>query len=224
MDQTSPSRSHTGEVLSRRILSEKTFEMEVSRPPSFAFEAGQRITIQEGNTERDYSLASGPSDATLLLCIRHVKGGRLSPALADRETGARVHFTGPHGYFVFRSSARQPVFVATGTGIAPFVSMARAGCRGFMLLHGVQTTAELYYRDVFTGVAAAYLPCLSRASAQSQGRGSPFRGRVTDFMETRLASGLYDFYLCGREEMIRDAIHIVDRRFPGSHVYTEIFY
>ena len=34
--------------------------------------------------------------------------------------------------------------------------MARAGCRGFILLHGVQTANELYYKDVFTDNADAY--------------------------------------------------------------------
>jgi hypothetical protein len=37
-------------------------------------------------------------------------------------------------------------------------------------------------------------------------------------------SGLYDFSLCGREEMIRDVILLVDQRFPDSLVYTESFY
>ncbi len=38
-----------------------------------------------------------------------------------------------------------------------------------------------------------------------------------------IPAGLF-FYLCGRSEMIRDAIRIIERRFSGSHVYTEIFF
>ena len=55
------------------------------------------------------------------------------------EERCRPFFTGPHGYFTFRDFRLKPVFVATGTGIAPFVSMVRAGAKGFIVLHGVST-------------------------------------------------------------------------------------
>lgn len=224
MQGDTTSGNHQAQLLSRRRLSEKAFEIELTRPESFAFMAGQRITIQEGAIERDYSLVSPPDVPTLSLCIRQVPGGHLSPVLGSKRIGARIRFSGPHGYFLFRVSPRQAVFVATGTGIAPFVSMARAGCRGFTLLHGVQTRSELYYREVFTGRADAYLPCLSGIS-KGPSSGDPwFRGRVTEYIASRLPRDTYDFYLCGREEMIRDVIYLVDEGFPGSHVYTEIFY
>ena len=225
MNEKTTGRTYAAELLSRRRLSKKTFEIELARPGSFEFAAGQRITVQEGDIERDYSLVSPPGGPTLALCIRLVEGGSLSPILAGKEIGAKIRFTGPHGYFLFRSSDRPAVFVATGTGIAPFVSMARAGCRGFLLLHGVRTAAELYYRDVFMGgPAEAYVPCLSGISDQTAPPDPWFHGRVTEYIAARLSGGLYDFYLCGREEMIRDVIHLVDKRFPGSYVYTEIFY
>ena len=225
MNEKTAVRAYATVLLSRRRLSKKTFEIELARPGTFEFTAGQRITVQEGDIERDYSLVSPPGGPTLALCIRQVEKKSLSSILAAREIGAQIRFTGPHGYFYFRSSGRPAVFVATGTGIAPFVSMARAGCRGFLLLHGVRTAAELYYRDVFMGGAAeAYVPCLSGISEQTGPPDPWFRGRVMQYIATRLPGGLYDFYLCGREEMIRDVIHLVDRRFPGSYVYTEIFF
>ena len=42
--------------------------------------------------------------------------------------------------------------------------------------------------------------------------------------EAKLARRAYDFYLCGREEMIRDVTLLVDEAFPGSRVYAEIFF
>jgi len=51
-----------------------------------------------------------------------------------------------------------------------------------------------------------------------------FAGRVTDYLETELPPLPYDFYLCGRSDMIRDATLLVDERFSDSYVYTEIFY
>ena len=51
-----------------------------------------------------------------------------------------------------------------------------------------------------------------------------FHGRVTDYLRDKLPVTAYDFYLCGRREMIRDVTLLVDERFPGSHIYTEPFY
>jgi hypothetical protein len=34
----------------------------------------------------------------------------------------------------------------------------------------------------------------------------------------------YDFYLCGRGDMVRDVTLIVDELFSGSLLYTETFY
>jgi benzoate/toluate 1,2-dioxygenase reductase subunit len=115
--------------------------------------------------------------------------------------------------------------VATGTGIAPFAAMARAGVRGFLLLHGVREPEELYYEALFRGAAARVVPCLT-----GHGSGGPprheqaFPGRVTAYIEAHLPRRPYDFYLCGREEMIRDVTFLVDEGFPGSRVYSEIFF
>ena len=45
-----------------------------------------------------------------------------------------------------------------------------------------------------------------------------------DYIQNHLPRLVYDFYLCGRSDMIRDVILIVDEQFPGSYVYTEIYY
>jgi NAD(P)H-flavin reductase len=49
-------------------------------------------------------------------------------------------------------------------------------------------------------------------------------GRVSDYLEAHLPDGAYDFYLCGRQDMIRDVTLLVDEKFPGSLVYAETFY
>jgi hypothetical protein len=46
---------------------------------------------------------------------------------------------------------------------------------------------------------------------------------VTDFLDTKLGPSTYRFYLCGRREMIGDAMDIIDDKFPESKVFTERF-
>ena len=207
-----------------RPLSPGTFELDLGRPPSFRFTPGQTIRLLHGAAMRDYSLASAGEATRLTLCIRRVPSGIFSPFLASAPRGTAIPFTGPHGYFVFRPSERPAIFVATGTGIAPFASMARSGTAGFTLLHGVRTPEDLYYQGLFRDKAAAYVPCISgRGAAAGQVQGS-FWGRVTEYVAGHLPVMAYDFYLCGNENMVREVTFLVDERFPDSRVYTEIFF
>ena len=211
----------TTRIVTRRPLSPKVFELTLSRPPAFDFIAGQRICLKLGGAERDYSIVSTPAEPDLRLCIRDVPGGLLSPQLAGAPAGMALTFTGPHGYFTFKASSRPAVFVATGTGIAPFCSMAGSGIRGFTLIHGVATPDELYYSAFLRLQAAAYQACLSESRPVAAGH---FAGRVTDYIATHLPRRAYDFYLCGRRDMVRDVTFLVDEEFQGSLVFSEIFY
>jgi len=215
--------SYSAKLLKRSWLSKYTFEIEFMRPAGFRFVPGQRVRLSFLQDERDYSLITSPEEPHLGLCIRNVEGGRFSPLLASMEIGTELQFTGPLGYFTYRSASRPAVFVATGTGIAPFVSMARSGLHNFTLLHGARAREELYYADLFRGTAENYIPCLSGKEIQAAGE-EFFRGRVTDYLSGRIPALACDFYLCGRSDMIRDATLLVDERFPGSYVYTEIYF
>jgi len=217
-------REYTTELISRRRLSANTFELELTRPRGFDFFPGQRIRLVHQGIERDYSLISAPGDPVLALCVRKVEGGEMSPLLASAALGSSFHFSGPHGYFTFRPSPRPAVLVATGIGIAPFVSMARSGMMTSIMLHGVRTPSELYYEWLFRGAAKRYVPCLSGIAAEAGLPHGAFRGRVTEYLKSHLEPGGYDFYLCGRSEMVRDVIFLVDELFTGSLVYTEIFH
>jgi len=213
--------NYASELIERRWLSNKSFEITLTKPKSFEYSPGQGIRLIHQAVERDYSLVSAPTDPNLALCIRNIEDGILSPGLSNAPVGSRFNFSGPHGYFTFRPSIRPAVFVATGTGLAPFVSMARSGVTGFILLHGVNSAEDLYYTSVFKSAAKQYLPCISETDKLA---GEYFRGRVTDYMQKNLSPEIYDFYLCGRREMIRDVTFLVDERFPGSFIFTEIFY
>lgn len=207
-----------------RLLSAKTFEMRLARPEGFAFRAGQHIRLELQGLERDYSLTSGEEEAPLALCIRRLSRGALTPALASLEPGSEIAFSGPRGHFTFRPSERPAVFVATGTGIAPFAAMARSGARGFLLLHGVREPEDLYYEDLFRAAAREVVPCLTGGGAVPGRRADAFPGRVTAYIEGRLPRKACDFYLCGTEQMVRDVTLLVDEAFPGSRVYSEIFF
>jgi benzoate/toluate 1,2-dioxygenase reductase component len=211
------------ELLSRRWISDEAFEIRCRRPPRFQFAPGQRVRFIQKEVERDYSPVSSPEDEEIGFLVKSVKGGLFTSVLASAPEGASFLFTGPHGTFRFYPSERLPVFVATGTGIAPFVSMAKAGVKDFLLLHGVRRFLDLYYEPLLRKTAKLYVPCLSAVKDPREAPGA-FAGRVTGYLSSQLGPGAYDFYLCGNADMIRDVILLVDQGFPDSRVYTETFY
>lgn len=89
------------------------------------------------------------------------------------------------------------------------------------MLHGASRTDDLYYMSLFKQAAKAYVPCLTEARKLPV---NAFGGNVTEYLQRHLESKAYDFYLCGRHEMIRDVTLLIDERFPESLVYTELFY
>ncbi|CAB1073371.1 hypothetical protein D1AOALGA4SA_1841 [Olavius algarvensis Delta 1 endosymbiont] len=215
---------NTVEVLQRRWLSDSAFEIELTRPPAFEFAPGQAIRLIHDSIDRYYSIISTPEDTTLTLCVYYVPRGILSPVLAQTAVGDVFSLTGPHGYFTFTPSIRTPVFVATGTGIAPFVSMGRSGLSEFILFHEVQLATDFYYRELFRALASSYTPCLAAPSSTEAPPPGIFHGRAADFIKDRLAPGVYDFYLCGYREMTSRVTLLVDDQFPGSNVFREVFY
>jgi NAD(P)H-flavin reductase len=224
VQETHDARLYKTQLLSRSWITEDAFEIRFSRPPVLQFASGQRVRFIRNEVERDYTPVSSPQEEGIDFLVRSVKGGLFSSALASAREGDIFRFTGPHGYFRFYPSERLPVFVATGTGVAPFVAMARAGVKDFILLHGVRRFLDLYYEPLFRKTARLYVPCLSAVKDPEEGAPGGFAGRVTKYLADHLESGAYDFYLCGNADMIKDVIHLVDQRFPDSRVYTETFY
>ena len=214
---------YASRITHRQWLTGDVFTLRLARPPEFAFTAGQRVRLHLGGEVRDYSLIPGPGPDELEFLIRSVADGIVSSHLSRCPLNTILPFSEPSGHFIYRPSPRQAVFIATGTGIAPFAAMCRSGAEGFIVLHGVRKAGELYYRDQLEPSAVRFVACLTEPESPTPPIGI-FGGRVTQYLRTCLPPGAYDFYIAGRREMIADAMAIIDDRFPTSRVYTEIFF
>jgi benzoate/toluate 1,2-dioxygenase reductase subunit len=167
---------HTVALSRRRRLAPGTLELHFGRPEGFTFKPGQKITLVDKDLRRDYSLVNAPLESDLSICVRLVPGGKLTPVLDRAECGKNFLISPPFGFFLFQSAHRRAVFVATGTGVAPFVAYVRSGVRAFHLLHGVSSERHLYYADELRNAADAYTPCISGMRSASPGADGPMPG------------------------------------------------
>ena len=208
-----------------RWLSESAYVLRLERG-ELAFEPGQYVTLGlAGSTaRREYSVYSGCGDPFLEVLIKQVEGGSVSRQLARLAPGALLDCDGPFGYFTIPAPRRGGplLFVASGTGIAPFHSFARSyPGLNYRLLHGVRSATERY--DSAEYPADRYLPCLSRAPA-ARPRGS-YRGRVTDYLRDHAVTPGTACYLCGNSGMIFAAFDILKKQgVAGSDLFAEVYF
>ncbi|MGK2849789.1 MAG: FAD-binding oxidoreductase [Candidatus Limnocylindrales bacterium] len=213
------------------------------------FEPGQYMTIGvfvDGKiVQRPYSVASAPRDAAATgyeLYLRKVGGGTFTPTLWDLPVGHRLRMIGPKGKFLLEpDDDRTHLFVSTGTGLAPFISMiretkAQGQPRRTVILHGASYVDELGYRDELEGLSASgaypvtYVPTISRASdARNAGWTGRF-GRVEHVVSSvcqdlGLEPDQTVVYICGNPEMIVNTETVLmDLDFPEFHVKKELYW
>jgi ferredoxin-NADP reductase len=185
----------------------------------FGFVPGQWLSVKATTPDgeeimRAYSIASPPSEnGRFAFCLNRVQDGFMSNYLCSLDEGAKIEFRGPFGDFILRPPLRDTVFVATGTGIAPFRSMLhwlladgeRPKGRQLWLLFGARHERDIYYREEFEDLAARhanfhFLPTLSRPAAEWKG----LRGYVQEHLPEAAGTRTdMHAYICGLDKMVK---------------------
>jgi len=200
-------------------LSEPTkhLEFEVMGTSRFGFVPGQWLSLKHDKPDgeeitRAYSIASSPDGNRFALCLNRVPDGYMSNYLCDLEEGAEISGQGPFGDFILRPPLRDTIFIATGTGIAPFRSMltwlladsSRHEGKEFWLVFGSRQEKDIYYHREFTHLAMEhpnfhYLPTLSRGGADWAGARGYVQEHVPGVVGTRMDMRAY---ICGLDKMV----------------------
>jgi ferredoxin/flavodoxin---NADP+ reductase len=213
------------------------------------FEPGQYMTtgvVTDGKMlQRPYSVASAPSVANTdgyEFFVRLVPIQRFTTVLWRLDVGHRMRMIGPKGKFMLEpDDDRTHLYVSTGTGIAPFISMVRETMahddgRRTVLLNGCSFEHELGYRDELEGWARdpayrlTYIPTISRPNdprnAGWQGKVGRAEQVIADVCrEQGLSPERTIVYICGNPEMILNAEAVLlDMGFPELHVKKELYW
>lgn len=209
-------------VLKLKHLTESTFVLQLPKS-RFSFYAGQHVSLSiKGDYQsREYSIYSAENSETLELLVKEVDGGYFSPKLKHLKPGDYVEVHGPFGKFGLdkkRMDSHKHVFIASGTGIAPFHSMVKSHPDlDYQLIHGVRHAYEAYEKDHYD--ERRFILCTSRDDS------GDFNGRVTDYLKETSFDKNTSFYLCGNSDMIFDAMEIIkDKGFERENVNVEVYF
>lgn len=197
----------------------KHLEFEMTGVPRFGFVAGQWLSFKTNTPDgeeitRAYSIASPPADDNrFALCLNRVQDGFMSNFLCDMKVGDEIRCQGPFGDFILRPPLRDTIFIATGTGIAPFRSMlhwlladdSRHQRKQLYLIFGNRIERDIYYHEEFLRLAGQYsnfhyMPTLSRGTPEWKA----LRGYVQEHVPA-VVNGRADMhaYVCGLDKMIK---------------------
>ncbi len=193
------------------------FDFEVPGVQEFSFTPGQFISVVEPingkEITRAYSIASPRGSNYFSLCLNHVPDGIVSTCLFEMKPGDEIDVHEPLGYFTLRHPGRRAVFVATGTGIAPFRSMLLDHLPStqphITLLFGVRYEHGLLYREEFEELDREYqsfrfMPTVTRPSESWTGLTGRVQAHLDEALALRSPEEMVnvDVYICGLKEMV----------------------
>ncbi len=204
--------------------SEGVFEIAFDRG-GIEFTPGDCLALfgEDEKTSRPYSVASGQHEDQIRFVIRRMQGGIVSSFLSERAAGDKVKISPPFGWF--RPGPREDgspfVFVATGTGISPFLShfRTRPDNPPAMCLFGVRTLADAVERERLEQ------QCDLRLAVSREAANGYHHGRITDLLDELPCAAENHYYLCGLDAMIDEVSrHLEAHQVPITHVHRECFF
>ena len=220
----------------------RRFRFALKEPTSVNFIAGQFVQLlcpaYKGSNEevyRAYSIASDPVQTSLIdLIIRRVPNGICTTWCMDiLKEGDPVVLNGPYGDFRLSDTDAPMVFVAGGSGMAPFMSilshMRNVGSkRQTKYFFGGNTTKDLCMADEMKAFEDAlenfeFIPVVANPEAGSGWTGQV--GLVTEAVQRTYPDlSNYEGYLCGSPGMIDAAAKVfTGLGMPENKIYYDKF-
>ena len=210
-------------LVAKTAMTPSTWRLEFALDEPIRFVPGQYVQLRVAPFEwRDYSIAAAAGDRLTLL-ISDRTGGDGSIYVDSVAPGAATEIEGPFGGYRLDRNAHRKVFVATGTGVAPFLPMFEA-----MAAEGGLDAAELYFgcrtaADDLTRALAPLPPRTTVCAGRDEASNAAFRGRVTAAVSSlAFDPATTDFYVCGSAAMVADCRAILQSA-GAPRVLTEAY-
>lgn len=205
-----------------RVANNNLFELVLERS-GLEFIPGDCTAIYTSDGKsRPYSISSGSSENELRFLIRKMEGGEVSPWLMERSSGDMIRIAPPFGWFRPGQEINGApfVFIATGTGIAPFLSYlntfktAPSHC-----LYGVRREADIIGLDKLKNACPTQLAISREASNLHH------NGRVTDLLHTLPLTSEIHYYCCGLESMVNEvSAWLQSHGVDLQKIHREVFF
>lgn len=201
------------------------------------FQAGQYVILKIGEQRRLFSISSSSDRCDQFeLLVKLIPGGVASEYFKNIVVGETAQFQGPAGLFTLRKNDRNKIFMATGTGIAPILSMLYSEYASqSTLFWGLRTIDDVYYLEKLKELSNKYANfqffiCLSREEnldkIPESDRKYFILGRIMKGFDVLQVTRytLYDYYLCGGRDAVESfRQYLLEKQIPKEQIYFEKF-
>lgn len=227
------------QVLAVHHWTDRLFSFTTTRDPGFRFQSGQftmiGLMVDGRPLLRAYSMVSPHYQETLEFLSIKVPGGALTSRLQNVQAGDTVLVGRRASGSLLTQNllpGRRLYLLATGTGLAPFMSVVRdpdvyEQYEKIVLVHGCRQARELAYNSYITRELPQnewlgrqvtekllYYPTVTREAFQHRGRIPALleNGQLSHDLDLSALPSVDDrFMLCGSPPMLRDTRTLLDR-------------
>lgn len=187
------------------------------------------LSIPDKSINREYSSYTSVNDKEIGFLVKRVEGGIMTNILNEMSVGDSLNIYGPYGSFILNEeqiSEKQIIFIASGTGLAPFVSIKESyNLKKYKLFLGIRYASDIPDADKFEQSNCFY--SISRESNLNQN--NYYKGRLTEQLEKIEYINDYEdsiYMICGNSYMISDAYDILvnEKNIDPNLIITESFF
>lgn len=215
-------------LIDTKQISSRVIELAFETVETFNFLAGQFISISIQDRFRAYSLCSNPYIANTFSIIASVgHDGIGANYLKSLKVNDEIAFVGPAGKFKLNMNIHNKyIFLCTGTGIAPFISMLyqlEKECRNthIQMYCGYRTEEEILKLDVLDNFKKtlpnfSYKLYVSKPLTETNYN----TGRITN--QYTIDKNTY-YYVCGNPEMVTQNVELLKAQVSNENIFYEKF-
>ena len=224
----------------------RVFRVACPEMNGFSFSAGQFVmTAMDGcrNIAKpeemrwaSLSIVSSPLEKEFIdFCIRAKTPTGLMHFMAHKmKLGDTVFMRGPYGKFTLKDNPQGIIFVATGTGIAPIISMLRTLLKQhysypIKLFFGFRNPNEFMYKEELEGYAKKnsnfqLIPTISGPEGFEWNEKIGYVQDVLKEFEFSEKISSFDAYLCGLPKACDESIKIlISKGINGTRIAKEVY-
>ena len=226
--KTLPSRIAKINVLSNDII-----EIQLRFPPSadFKFLEGQYLDVIWNGIRRSYSIASTSLDKEVTLLIKKVELGIMSNYwFTEAKLNDLLRIEGPKGTFFLRNKENPIIMLATGTGIAPIMSILHKldqdknyqQLQSISLFWGNRFVDDFVWQPEFKNITVNLEKIISKPNSSWIGKSGYIQNIALEVLGDKVIES--DVYACGSNEMIQSAKqNFIQAGLKEGRFYSDAF-
>jgi len=209
-------------LIKKTKLTRDIYSLKFKADSKFTFKPGQHLVVSFNNNGmeevRPYSFASLPKELPFFeLNIKRYNEGIGSKYMTDLKVGNKIKIEKIKGNLYVRNKNKKNVFLGTGTGIIPMISMVKSLENNKSdFYYGCRTEKDIIDFNELKRNTNSINIILSKPKNNWKGKNGYVQNNIEKLSKTS------DYYICGVPNMVVQTKNkLIESGIPRKNIYTE---